>query len=85
MQIDFSERRKNLLKSISNATKELLELEEAMQAYESLDYLTTTDFARLVELEPKTISNYASSGRIHNRQRKGDLWLIHKSELENFK
>jgi len=83
MQTDIHKRRLELLKNAFESIKELLEIEEAQHAYENREYLSTTEFARLTGREPKTISNYASSGRL-KAKKEGGIWMIHKTETQRF-
>lgn len=47
------------------------------------EWYSTTEFASIKGLEPKTVSNYASQGKYRRIRKKGTgIYEIHKSELE---
>lgn len=73
------------LNALYDLAKELVELHEANKALENCDYLTTAQFARLVERNPKTISNKASAGFFGKAaKQENGIWLIHKSMVESY-
>lgn len=73
------------LNALYDLAKELVELHEANKALENSDYLTTAQFARLVERNPKTISNKASAGFFGKAaKQENGIWLIHKSMVESY-
>ncbi len=70
---------------IYHMAKELVDHHEAQKAAELTDYLTTTQFARLVNRSPKTISNKASAGFFGQAaKQENGTWLIHKSMVQNY-
>ena len=72
------------LKEAQSEIDFLVGLTEALVAEHQSDYLTTRQFAFLVELAPKTITNYVRDGKIKTVTRTKNGYLIHKSELENY-
>jgi hypothetical protein len=68
---------------ISDIRYRLDELEEATHhIVPEKEWYTRSEFAKKQNIQPKTISNYLSSGRYGKNQRKiGGRWMIHKSQL----
>lgn len=74
----------NRLYTLKNELNDLISAAEAEKALRKNEYLTTKEFAYLVGLDPKTISNRASAGKFRNIRRENGLWYIHKSELDSY-
>lgn len=72
------------LQQLKTEMEHLICVAEAEKRLETEEYLSTKDFAYLVGLTPKTISNRASSGKFSNTYRENGQWYIHKSELSNY-
>lgn len=47
------------------------------------DCLTTTEFAHLKELSPKTVTNHCLLGHYDHCRRVGGCWQIHRCELHD--
>ncbi|MEX0662082.1 MAG: helix-turn-helix domain-containing protein [Balneolaceae bacterium] len=72
------------LQELRTEMDHLISVAEAEKRLETEEYLSTKDFAYLVGLTPKTISNHASSGRFSKTYRENGFWYIHKSELAHY-
>lgn len=75
----------NELSDLGNKVSCLKEKLEAKLAYDEAEFLTTRQFAALVDVKPKTISNKASSGEFADLAKfENGQWLIHKSLVDYY-
>ncbi|WP_409029407.1 hypothetical protein [Gracilimonas sediminicola] len=72
---------------LKNDLNNVLERFDALHAHITSEYLTTKQFAVLVNRDVKTIQNKVSKGPGHafeKLKKENGIWLIHKSELEGY-